>query len=101
MLTADIRTTNCGKQKDRQDECGKIKDLIGQGQIYDFGNEYFVGMPHHPNHPAFAFTLIKQHGDIMYEEGVCAAIDLFTTGGHTGNFWNFYQKKCLLYQVLH
>lgn len=62
----------------------KLRDLIQKGRVYDLGMDYFVGMPHHPNHPPFAFTLTKVHGDIVYPEGVSAANCLFTTGGHTG-----------------
>ncbi|MEJ5375330.1 MAG: cyclase family protein [bacterium] len=62
----------------------RIKDLIRTGKLYDLGMEYFVGMPHHPNHPGFALTLLKLHGEIMYEGGVSACNCLFTTGGHTG-----------------
>jgi kynurenine formamidase len=58
--------------------------LIRRGKIYDLGMEYYVGMPHHPNHPPFAFSLTKVHGDVVYEGGVSACNCLFTTGGHTG-----------------
>ena len=40
--------------------------------------------PHHPNHPPFAFSLTKLHGDMVYAEGVSASNCLFATGGHTG-----------------
>jgi len=61
-----------------------IGKLIRNGRIYDLGMEYYVGMPHHPNHPPFAFSLTKLHGDVIYEGGVTACNCLFTTGGHTG-----------------
>lgn len=61
-----------------------IADLIHKGKVYDLGMEYYVGMPHHPNHPPFAFSLTKVHGDVIYEGGVTASNCLFTTGGHTG-----------------
>jgi kynurenine formamidase len=62
----------------------KIKSLIREGKLYDLGMEYYVGMPHHPNHPPFTLTLTKVHGDVVYEGGVTAANCLFTSGGHTG-----------------
>lgn len=65
-------------------EAEEIKKLIRKGQVYDLGQPYFPGMPHHPNHPPFAFSLTKKHGDIMYPHQVSTANDLFTTGGHTG-----------------
>jgi kynurenine formamidase len=45
-------------------------------------------MPHHPNHPPFAFSLTKKHGDLVYEGGVSAGNCLFTTGGHTGTHFD-------------
>ena len=62
----------------------RIKQLIKTGKVYDLGMEYYVGMPHHPNHPPFAFSLTKKHGDLVYEGGASASNCLFTTGGHTG-----------------
>ena len=42
-------------------------------------------MPHHPNQPPFAYTLLKKHGDITLEkERISFCNDLFTMGGHTG-----------------
>ena len=62
----------------------KMKQLVKTGRVYDLGMEYYVGMPHHPNHPPFAFSLTKLHGEVVYEGGVSACNCLFTTGGHTG-----------------
>ena len=66
----------------------KLKKLIHTGKVYDLGMEYYVGMPHHPNHPPFAFSLTKKHGDLVYEGGVSASNCLFTTGGHTGTHFD-------------
>ncbi|NQU15464.1 MAG: cyclase family protein [Desulfobacteraceae bacterium] len=68
----------------------QIKRLIQKGTVYDLGMDYFVGMPHHPNHPPFAFSLTKVHGDMVYDQGVSAANCLFTTGGHTGTHFDAY-----------
>jgi kynurenine formamidase len=65
-----------------------IKQLIHTGKVYDLGMDYYVGMPHHPNHPPFAFSLTKKHGDLVYEGGVSASNCLFTTGGHTGTHFD-------------
>lgn len=62
----------------------EIKELILEGKVYDLGQPYSPGMPHHPNHPPFAFSLTKKHGDVMYPNQVSSANDLFATGGHTG-----------------
>ena len=61
-----------------------IAELVKTGKVYDLGMEMFVGMPHHPNHPPFAFSLTKIHGDLLYPGGVSASNCLFATGGHTG-----------------
>ena len=65
-------------------EIKNMATLIRRGKIYDLGMEYYVGMPHHPNHPPFAFSLTKLHGEVLYEGEVSACNCLFTTGGHTG-----------------
>jgi len=62
----------------------EMKELIVKGKVYDLGQPYFPGMPHHPNHPPFVFSLTKKHGDVMYPNQVSSANDLFATGGHTG-----------------
>lgn len=61
-----------------------LRGLIKTGRVYDLGMDYYVGMPHHPNHPPFTFSLTKVHGDMVYPGGVTAANCMFSTGGHTG-----------------
>lgn len=53
-------------------------------RAYDLAHPLEPGMPRHPNHPPYAFTLTKQHGEVVYEGGVSAAAELITTGGHVG-----------------
>jgi len=62
----------------------ELKDLITEGKVYDLGQPWYPGMPHHPMHPPFAYVLTKKHGEVIYEGGGSAANDLFTFGGHTG-----------------
>ncbi len=62
----------------------KLKQVVKTGKVFDLGMDYFVGMPHHPVHPPFTFSLAKMHGDIVYEGEVSASNCLFATGGHTG-----------------
>lgn len=52
--------------------------------VYDLSQPLAVGMPHHPNHPPFAFALTKRHGDVMYPDGVSASAELISMGGHAG-----------------
>jgi kynurenine formamidase len=56
----------------------------GQQVVYDLSHQLHTGIPHHPNHPPYSFTLTKQHGEVMYPEGVSAAAEMITTGGHVG-----------------
>ncbi len=53
-------------------------------RILDLAQELAPGIPHHPNHPPYSFTLTKQHGEVMYPDGVSASAEMITTGGHVG-----------------
>ena len=53
-------------------------------KVYDLAQQMYTGIPHHPNHPPYSFTLTKQHGEVMYPDGVSAAAEMITTGGHVG-----------------
>jgi kynurenine formamidase len=54
------------------------------GRVYDLAQPLATGMPHHPNHPPYAFTLTKRHGEVMMADGVSASAEQITTGGHVG-----------------
>lgn len=56
----------------------------GAQRVYDLSHQLHTGIPHHPNHPPYSFTLTKRHGEVMYPEGVSAAAEMITTGGHVG-----------------
>ncbi len=62
----------------------RLKSLLKNGKVYDLGQPYHPGMPHYPLHPAFLFSLTRKHGDHLYGEGISAAAEMFTTGGHVG-----------------
>lgn len=62
----------------------EFKDLITEGKVYDLGQPWYPGMPHHPLHPPFAYVLARKHGDVHYQGGGSSANDLFAFGGHTG-----------------
>jgi kynurenine formamidase len=62
----------------------ELKELIMEGKIYDLGQPWHPGMPHHPLHPPFVYGLARKHGDVKYEGGGSSANDLFAFGGHTG-----------------
>jgi kynurenine formamidase len=57
--------------------------MTGQ-KIYDLGQPYFVGMPHHPAHPPFLHSLNKLHGDYVLANGASSASETLTLGGHVG-----------------
>jgi kynurenine formamidase len=62
-----------------------LNEVLKTSRVFDLGQPYFTGMPHHPNQPPFAYTLLKKHGDITLEkERISFCNDLFTMGGHTG-----------------
>jgi len=56
----------------------------GRSRVYDLAQQMYTGIPHHPNHPPYSFTLTKRHGEVMYPDGVSAAAEMITTGGHVG-----------------
>lgn len=62
----------------------QLLDSVSAGTVHDLGQPLYVGMPRHPNHPPFSFSLTKEHGEVMYPDGVSAAGEMFTTGGHVG-----------------
>jgi kynurenine formamidase len=53
-------------------------------RVYDLAQPMAPGMPRHPNHPPYAFSLTKEHGEVVYPGGVSAAAELIVTGGHVG-----------------
>ena len=62
-----------------------LDTLLKHSEVFDLGQDYFTGMPHHPNQPPFAYTLLKKHGDItLTDDKISFCNDLFTMGGHTG-----------------
>ena len=65
----------------------KTQSLIEQlasAKVYDLGQPYFIGMPHHPVHPPFLFSLTKMHGDYVMSNGASAASESLALGGHMG-----------------
>src|ERR1700684_2112799 len=62
----------------------QLLDAIRSSRIYDLAQPYYVGMPHHPNHPPFLFGLNKKHGDYIASNGGSSASEALTLGGHVG-----------------
>ncbi len=61
-----------------------LLELLGSARTYDLAQPYFIGMPHHPVHPAFLFSLVKRHGDYVAHNGASSASEAIGLGGHVG-----------------
>ena len=57
---------------------------MASAKIFDLAQPYFVGMPHHPSHPPFLFSLVKQHGEYIGPTGNSSASDAIAMGSHVG-----------------
>lgn len=61
-----------------------IPQLVRQGKIFELGHPLEPGIPHHPNHPPFLFSIARMHGDLGWQIPYSGSNDIFTAGGHTG-----------------
>lgn len=61
-----------------------LLDQLTSAKIYDLSQPYFVGMPHHPAHPPFLFSLTKMHGEYVMPNGGSSASEGLALGGHLG-----------------
>ena len=59
-------------------------DLLTSARFYDLAQPYFTGMPHHPAHPPFLFSLVKSHGEYLGPIGNSSASDAIALGSHVG-----------------
>jgi kynurenine formamidase len=57
---------------------------LSNARLFDLAQPYFVGMPHHPSHPPFLYSLVKRHGDYVGPRGHSSASDSIATGTHVG-----------------
>ena len=68
-------------------------------KVFDLGMELYHGMPHHPLHSPFMYQMLRTHGDLMYGDGVTAALDMFGMNCHTGThldgLGHFAKNLCL------
>lgn len=62
----------------------KLWKAVENAKVYDLAQPYFVGMPHHPSHPPFLYSLLKQHGDYVAPGGVSSAAEAIAMGSHVG-----------------
>jgi len=61
-----------------------LLQLLNHAKVYDLAQPYFVGMPRHPMHPPFLFSLTKLHGDYAMPNGASSASEGLAMGGHLG-----------------
>ena len=73
--------------------------LLQGRKVFDLGMELYHGMPHHPMHSPFMYQMLRTHGDLMYGDGVTAAVDIFGMSCHTGThldgLGHFAKNLCL------
>jgi kynurenine formamidase len=50
----------------------------------DLAQPYYTGMPHHPAHPPFLYSLNKKHGDYLNPGGASSASEGIALGAHVG-----------------
>lgn len=58
--------------------------LVRRGNIYDLAHDLAAGMPSHPYHPPYAFSLAQRHGDLYREDGYSFANETIVLCGHHG-----------------
>jgi kynurenine formamidase len=63
---------------------GEIVSKLRSARTYDLAQPYYIGMPHHPNHPPYLFSLVKKHGDFVNPVCGSSASEALALGGHVG-----------------
>lgn len=58
--------------------------LARDRRAYDLGLALEPGIPHGPTHSPFLFSLTKEHGQVVYRDGVSTSNDIFSMGSHVG-----------------
>jgi kynurenine formamidase len=66
------------------DALRELLRITSSARVLDLAQPWFVGMPHHPSHPPFLFSLNKKHGDYVGPGGVSSASESLALGGHVG-----------------
>ncbi len=61
-----------------------FKDVITEGKVYDLGQPYHPGMPHHHANPPFMFWVSKMHADGVLPDGFSGSGELCALATHTG-----------------
>lgn len=61
-----------------------LSATVKEGKVYEVGHVHRPGIPHHPGHPPFLYSMARAHNDVTDGVGVSGANDIFTMGTHTG-----------------
>jgi kynurenine formamidase len=76
-----------------------LAGMLHGRKVFDLGMELYHGMPHHPMHSPFMYQMLRTHGDLLYGDGVTAAVDIFGMSCHTGThldgLGHFAKNLCL------
>ena len=59
-----------------------VSTLQGR-KIFDLDGELYHRIPHHSFQAPYPFQLIREHGDLIFGDGVSSAVELFGMTGHT------------------
>jgi kynurenine formamidase len=59
-------------------------ESLAGARVFDLGQPYFVGMPHHPSHPPYLYTMVKQHGEYVGPGCNSSASESIALGSHVG-----------------
>jgi kynurenine formamidase len=60
-------------------------DFLAASRVYDLGRPLFRGMPMHPFHPPYLFSLMHRHDDEVHEvDAHHGANELIVLSGHSG-----------------
>ncbi|HEY7060094.1 MAG TPA: cyclase family protein [Chloroflexota bacterium] len=61
-----------------------VRDLVGQGRVYDLSQPIAPGMPVIGLHPPYHFSLVRRHGDAVRPGNASSANELLVMCAHTG-----------------
>ena len=59
-------------------------DELAGATVIDLAHTYERGMPVSPNHPAYQYSMMRRHGDMVRSDGGSAANEIIVIGGHVG-----------------
>ncbi len=62
----------------------ELIEQLTSARAYDLGTRYEMGMPVHPAHPPYVFTLQRRHGDTFRPGNYSSSNELIVMCGHTG-----------------